>query len=717
MRSAAIVLAAALSLGAAPGAWRHPEGMTPPGRSENVSLTSEGAILLAPEEVEILPGGTDTRVPPILWSLAVDLKQNVFVGGGIGAQVLRLPHDGHPEPFFETSELGVKAVATDVGGQLFVATFPTGRVYRVDDDGSMEAYYEPEERYLWAMATDPFDRLYVATGERGIIYVVTARGEGEVFMDSDEPHITALATDPAGRLIAGSAGRGRLYRLDNQGRPALLLDSRLEEISSIVVASDGTIFAAAISGPGRRLRDGSRRRDDLTIEIAPAAEEDILEEAAEPEPRIVMDLSALVPPEGEGGGGPASIVYRISPEHTPAEVWSSDVERVYALSLDSGGHLLMGTGSPGRLYRLEPDGTATLIRTYPASQITGLAPAAGGETLVLASNPGRLYALKPRPSSSGRYFSPVRDAGAVARWGSIRWDADVPQGTRVDIECRTGNAPLPDTTWSGWSKPSEQPKGSGLDLPDARYMQWRATLSRVKTEATPLLRSVIATYLPENLPPSLREVRVGEPGSARPGKAAAGEEGKGGGEGEPDAPGALWLSWASLDPTGDPLSHEISVRRIEESSWRTLASSVPSPPYRIDPSGLTEGVYVARIVVTDEGVNGEARALTAEGRSPSFDVDKTPPVLVPGRPETLDGTIELSFDVRDEVSSVASCQWALVSDGPWRTILPKDGLADTREETCALKTPAAGAGASIFLRAADPSGNVATLEVQIAGPR
>lgn len=716
-----VALAAAACLGASPGTWIHPEkDRAVGGEPENVSLSERGSLLLAPQSREILPGGSDEPASPMLWAATLDLRGSLFVGGGLGARVLRVDSRGTVEHFFESKDLGVRALAADVAGNVFVATFPTGRVYRVSsEEGATEVYFEPEERYLWALATDAFDRLYLASGEKGIVYVIGGPGEGAIFFDSDEPHITALASDPVGRILAGSAGRGFLYRIDGEGHAEVLLDTPLDEVSAIAVASDGTIYAAAIREPERR-RPGRRdgRRDELTIEVT-ASDDDILEEAARGGRKIVLDLATLLPGEREDAERrPASSVYRIVPGRTPAEVWSSPDERVYALAFDSGSHLLMGTGPDGRLYRLEPDRSATLVQRYPAAQITALASGASGETYVLTSNPGRVYALESTPASSGTYLSPVRDAGAVAHWGTMRWDADLPQGTRIELVVRSGNTATPDGTWGRWSGPYDDPAGSALQVPPARYAQWRAELSRLRTGATPVLKAVSVTYLPENRPPAVMKVAVGKPGGPRPGGKSATEE-KDAEQTEAESARAKrrWVTWRSSDPDGDPLRHAVSVRRSEDAGWRSLAENVKGPPFDLDPAELPEGRYVLKVEASDEEANGEPRSLEAEGRSDPFAVDHTPPVITPDRPEEEEGRVILSFQVRDSVSTVAGTAWALDRDGPWTTLTPEDGIPDTKVESYRSVLDASEAGRRLFLKASDASGNETILEVDLSGPR
>lgn len=696
---------AGLSLGAAPATWVHPEARGTDDGAESVSLAENGWILLAPSAKEILPGDQKIPSPPFLWSCAVDLKGSLLAGGGSDAVVLRLDRKGKPEPVFDNQALGVRALATSVAGDVFVGTFPSGRVYRVNASGKTEVYFEPEERYIWAMATDAFDRLYVATGERGLIYEVTGRGEGRVFFDSDEPHISALAADPSGRILAGSVGRGLLYRLDSRGHAEVILDSSLVEISAIVAASDGTVYAAAINPPApRRPRRPGDTTDQMTIDIAPSSGDGVLEEATEGRRKLTIDLGELVPPAAEGSAvPPLSRVYRIVPGHTPDALWTSSTEQAYSLALDAHGHLLIGTGPFGRIYRMEPDGAATELRRFPVSQITALVGAPEGRTYALTSNPGRIEMIESALESTGRYLSPVRDAGVVSSWGSARWDADTPPGTKIDIVARSGNSAVPDDTWSTWSDPLREPRGSPLRIAAGRYIQWRADLTKLKTEATPILKSVSLTWLPENIAPTIRRVALGPPAAARP-------------KDEPRA-ASLWVSWLSADANGDPLRHTVSVKRADESEWKTLGRDVKESPFEIDPTKLAEGRYVARVVVDDGETNGAERALTGEAKSDAFDVDRTAPVITPAAPEESAGQVTVRFSVRDALSLVARAEWAADESGPWVALTPADGIADTPEEDFVVRPSPSDARRRIFLRAADAAGNVSTLEVNLTRPR
>ncbi|HXI02222.1 MAG TPA: hypothetical protein VNI57_03510 [Candidatus Saccharimonadales bacterium] len=713
---APLLLAALLGLGAGPGVWHYPgAGERSPGTLKDVSLAAGGVVLLAPRSEEILPGEHPYSTPPLLLAVQADPGGTTWVGGGLGAQVLRIDAKGKVNTVFESSGVGVRALASDLAGDLLVATVPEGRIYRVSEEGDTDVFFEPEERYIWAMTTDAFDRVYVATGERGIVYAVAGPGEASVYFDSDEPHITSLAMDPSGRLLAGSSGHGRLFRVESDGKGQVVLDSGLEEISSIVVASDGTIYAAAIRGrgpePPKRPTDGS---SDITVEVSGEPDDEVLEETAEPPRKVVLDLSELVTSgQEEKAKAPMSRLYRISPDRTAEAIWSSATEWVYAVALDSRGHLLAGTGPDGRLYRIEPDGSATMVRQYPASQITALASGAKGATYVLTSNPGRLYRLDASASDSGEFLSPVHDAGTIASWGRLSWEADLPKGTRLSFVARSGNTPVPDETWSGWSDEMTEPEKGSLSAPAGRYVQWRASLSRLKTEATPVLTETSLSFLPQNLPPTVADVLVSAPGRKPPASGSeAGHEPEGDRKSQ-DSSRWLWISWQSSDPDGDPLRHSVSIRREGDSDWLSLAENVTEHKLALDPEGHPDGRYVARVEANDSQVNGVERALQASARSRPFVVDNTPPVIDAGEPKMAEKTLTLEFQGTDALSPLARAEWAARPEGPWTLVLPRDGITDSRSESFRLTLKLEGLDRELLLRLTDASENTTTRKISL----
>ena len=95
-------------------------------------------------------------------------------------------------------------------------------------------------------------------------------------------------------------------------------------------------------------------------------------------------------------------------------------------------------------------------------------------------------------SSTGLLESRPLDAGGVAVWRSIAWNASTPSDTTVSVQTRTGGAVPPDGTWSPWSSPYPVP-GLPVASPPGRYLQYRALLA-TSSGTSPTLREVTATF-------------------------------------------------------------------------------------------------------------------------------------------------------------------------------------------------------------------------------
>ena len=149
-----------------------------------------------------------------------------------------------------------------------------------------------------------------------------------------------------------------------------------------------------------------------------------------------------------GGASGGSDVYRIAPDGSPAKVWTSHEDIVYALAFDSQGRLLAGTGNRGHIFAITGlDDFSDLLKA-PASQVTGFAKAPGGGLYAATSNLGKVFVLGPGPEAEGAYESDVFDAKIFSRWGR----AEFRGAGNVDLYARSGNVDNPDRNWSPWKK-------------------------------------------------------------------------------------------------------------------------------------------------------------------------------------------------------------------------------------------------------------------------
>jgi hypothetical protein len=112
----------------------------------------------------------------------------------------------------------------------------------------------------------------------------------------------------------------------------------------------------------------------------------------------------------------------------------------------------------------------------------------------LGGDPLRLEWVRISPyAPAGRFTSRVLDAGATVEWVAATWEADLPEGTGLDIGVRTGDTSPPSRDWSRWrgvAQPGEPVAAT------SRYLQYRADLTTTDPSRTPVLRRVAVTHRP-----------------------------------------------------------------------------------------------------------------------------------------------------------------------------------------------------------------------------
>jgi WD40 repeat protein len=471
------------------------------GDVENLSIDSDGRVLLGPSASMLAE-----TAAPFLWTLHAGSDGTLWAGSGNEGKLLRIGKDGKATTFFDAGELEVHAVAMAPGGGLYVGTSPDGRIYHVAADGTSRTLFDPDDKYIWSLAVDRAGNLFAATGDKGVIYKVTSDGKGTPFYRTNTTNVVSLSFDKDGDLLAGTESPGRVFRIDSSGKAFVLLDSPYREIHALRVAGDGTIFAAAVNG-------GSSS--------GPSASEVLASEAPRPPvPTVSAEITGVSPIESPISGGTSSApsaatskragrgaIYRIRPDGLWDLLWDAGDDSPFDMLIEPGGGLLVGTGTEGKIFRVAGDpARATLLARAGARQVTAMLRDASGRIIGATSNPGKVFALTSEPAKSGTYESDIRDAGTVASWGVIRWRAAL-NGGKIDVSTRTGNTSTPDETWSVWSKPYSNGNGEQIASPNARYLQWRMTMTSTGGPG-PVLTSVTAAYLPRNLRPIVSSITV-----------------------------------------------------------------------------------------------------------------------------------------------------------------------------------------------------------------
>ena len=701
------------------------------GDVEDLSIDSDGRMFLGPAASVL---GESSA--PFLWAIVAGPDGTLWAGSGNEGKVLKVTKDGKVTTFFDAPELEVHAIAPAPGGGLYVATSPDGKIYAVAPDGSSRTLFDPEDKYIWALASDAAGTLYAATGDKGVVYKVTPDGTGTRFYKTSATNVVSLAVTKTGEVLAGTESPGRVFRIDAAGKAFVLLDSPYREIHAIKVAADGTIYAAALSATppvGGSDRPSDASPIDAGRSVVPSVSTEIT--AMTVVEGGISSSSAPAPsrtPRRPGRGA----IYRIKSDGLWDTIWETGEDAPYDIVIEDGGSLLVGTGTDGKIFRLTGNpAKATLLARATARQVTALLREPGGRIVGATSNPGKVFALSSAPARRGTYESDVRDAGTVASWGAIRWRSS--GRGQVQIVTRSGNTATPDETWSPWSKQYTIAEGEPIGSPNARYLQWKATITG-EGGSGPVLTSVTAAYLPRNLRPDVTSITVHPPGAVFQRPFSTGEMEIAGFEDNTSdgrqptqsaspaattpAPspslgrriyqkGLQTFVWKADDQNDDRLQYDVFYRREGETSWKALKRGLWDPITVWDTTSVPDGTYVLKVAASDGPSNSPVTALVGELESSSFEIDNSPP-RIELQAAARTSSRSVVFTVRDEQSSVQRVEYSL--DGArWRTVYPKDGIADSRREEFEIVLEESETGRGVLIRVTDGMNNVATAVAEV----
>ncbi|MGA2133386.1 MAG: hypothetical protein ABSH50_13915 [Bryobacteraceae bacterium] len=710
------------------------------GQFQGISLSREGRLSLAPKVDTLFSSGQ-----AVVWSVAEGAHGRLYVATGHRGRVFEVDPSGKSSLLWTADQPEVFAICTDRHGVLYAGTSPDGKVYRIEN-GKATEYFAPKARYIWSLAAGEDGALYVGTGDQGKIYRVTAAGNGELYYDTGQSHVTGLAVDQQGRLLAGTEPNGILYRVSAKDKAFVLYDASLPEIRAILPQADGTVYVAALGGSlAKRAQAAAQAAQagaggatvqvpatSITVEAQntqPGAEFKTQTDAGKSaQPSPTPQVSSQFTPTVDLNGVERSAVYKINPDNTVETLWSSKEEDVYDL-LALPNQLLFATDSNGRIYALSHDRKLTLVLQTNEGEATRLLPASGS-VLVATGDMGRVYRLGEGPGASGSYESPVHDAGAPSRWGSLSWRAEMAPVTGLIFRTRSGNSSKPDRTWSDWSEPLKDSAAAAIVSPNARYIQWKAEFSGAGG-VTPVLDNVTLAYLPQNSPPVVRSINVTLQMAAASGKSAqqpaispytvtvtdSGDASVSAAAGTSTqtlsraAAQQITISWQADDPDGDRLVYTLYFRADDERRWMLLKSDLHDNAFTFDSDVLADGKYYFRVVASDREVNPPATARDADLTSPPVMIDNTPPVVTVGAVRYSGGTAEIGFEARDAASPLRRCEYSVDATG-WVPLEAADGVIDSQQEKFVLSLDKLAPGEHlVVLRVLDSANNAGLAKV------
>src|SRR5262249_9165397 len=271
----------------------------------------------------------------------------------------------------------------------------------------------------------------------------------------------------------------------------------------------------------------------------------------------------------------------------------------------------------------------------------------------------KVFALGPEYEPEGTYESRSFDAQLFSQWGRLDWwsppvaqtaqGKSAAAGPRLEFFARSGNTEDPGKEWSKWFGPFTKP-GSNMELPAARFVQWKAVIHDGRPGDG--IDWVSVAYLPRNVAPVIdgivvqdANVRVqgativqaGQQQSATlrmPPSVSSGIVISHTPQGHFEQPpqgfqqkGSMSVVWTAHDDNDDEMRFAVYYRGEGETQWKLLKDKLDQKFYSWDGTSLPDGPYYLKIVASDSAANPPEVALSAERESERFVVDNTPPTI------------------------------------------------------------------------------------------
>ncbi len=633
--------------------------------TRGVRIGADGRLRLAPNlrRVGQLPEG-------VIWAAVPDGSGGAYLSAGTDGKLFHYA-GGQMKPLGQVKG-GIVFAMARLGQDLVVAPTGEGKLIRVSPGGEVKPFADIDARIVWALAVEG-DAVIVAGGsEKGALLVQAREGSSRRLAElADETSFTALASDGQGGWYLGSHGRGLVLRYSRQGdRLETLMDTPFDEVRALAVA-DGQLYIGADNGLTPKFSTGQLERREGYLQA-----------------------DALVTAR--------SAVLRMDRDRVPETLWQSAQSQVYALAVWKD-QLLVGTGNRSRLFSL-PLGKArdtdpfAVVQELGSAQATAFLPS-GGDLLVVGSNPAELHLLSEAQATEGTLESRILRGAPLADWGRAYLDAEVPTGTNVELQFRTGSTETPDATWSAWTPPLRS--GERPALPPARFAQFRLRLSSTRGGATPTVETVNLFWAHRNLTPVWEGVDIMPPGLVITRTAPPDDIGIErvpletqklipalgymGAEKRSFRRGGQSFQFRVNDPNGDTLQFAIRLipdrgaPMLLEKAWKEKFFSFDTLP-------VPDGRYRLEVTATDAPSAPFNAALASTWRTAPFTVDHTPPAIAELIAVAEGEGVRVRFRARDETSTLKEA--AVSADGErWLQLVPEDRVFDQMEERFDVLVP------------------------------
>jgi len=683
------------------------------GKFSGVTLSSEGVLSIGPKVDRI-----DLPAEEFYLSAAFGPGGVIYLGTGHNGKIYRLGEDRKAELFYQATEVDVTCLAVDQKGNLLAGTSPNGKIYKISAKGKSEEFFNPQEKYIWDLKFNSQGNLLAAVGENSGIYEITPAGQGKQIFKTKDNHVLCLKLTPRGDILAGSGGRGLVYKISGS-KSSVLFESPYEEIRAIDLDAQGNIYLTTSGQPSKPVAAAT----SSAASVQTKSETDV---------SIVVSASQIEVAGSETGSSRASdtkagqvsgAIFQVRQEGLSRKLWSSSDEMPFSLIFDkSRERIIFATGNQGRLYAVNKNGEYELLTQEIPEQLYALYEL-NGQFYLLGNNPAFFGRLLPEGNFSGSYLSSVLEAGGVSVWGRISWEADLPAGSTVQIQSRSGNTGEPDETWSDWSPPYARPDEKILS-PAGRYLQLKVSLKAQSGQKFPAVQRLLVFYQQLNLepvidrlevlpanqvylkPPDQEEVILGLDRASNEGTGKKEEGSFFINPKKTERQGFRTVTWEATDGNGDRLNFKVYIRSDKDQNWRLMAEELTDKVLSFDTRNYPDGTYLIKVEASDLPANPPGTDRKAEKISRPLVIDNSLPEVKNFTAVKSGARLEVSFLAEDKYSYLEEVK-CLIRPDDWQLVFPVDGLCDSTSENFKFSLNLkAGSDNLLVIRLKDSFGNI-----------
>src|SRR5262249_22647730 len=179
--------------------------------------------------------------------------------------------------------------------------------------------------------------------------------------------------------------------------------------------------------------------------------------------------------------------------------------------------------------------------------------------------------------------------------------------------------------------------------------------------------------------------------------------------------GAISLQWQAEDKNGDTIEYSVYYRDASNAGgdFYPLKTGLRENYYTVDPNARPDELYNFKIVGSDGASTRAGQSLKDEQETEPVELDNPPPAVAADPPRVNGSNVEIVFRAADATSIIRRAEYQ-VDGGPWKTVFPVDGIADSKREEFRVALVLADKKPHVVaLRAFDANANVGSAQATV----